>query len=139
MISLLMLVLWISLFKKFSRIVVYCLIIKVRFLSLSSDSSYILSHRFSLVKNFFQVFWSFFSNSFLLGWLSRVSLHILSCQFVYVNTFFTNFYIFFLIPFFIPPLFPIYNISPVIIWKTTWLIGLSVAKYMKCYRMLIHL
>ena len=54
-------------FKKFSRIVVYCLVIKVRLCSLSSDSLFSLSYPLSFVKNFFQVFLRFFQTSFCLA------------------------------------------------------------------------
>ena len=81
-------------FKKFSRIVVYCLVIKVHLCSLSSDSLFILSHPLSFVKNFFQVF-EVFSNLFLLGFLLRVSLYILPCCFLFVKSVFSFFYNFF--------------------------------------------
>ena len=62
--------------------------------SLSSDSSFIISHCFSLVKNFFH-FFEVFSNFILFAFLLRVSLHILPCCFLFVKSVFSFFYIFF--------------------------------------------
>ena len=60
-----MLVLWISLFKKFSRIVVYCLIIKVRCLfSALQQLCYYITLAIRLSRTFF-IFSKFFWTSFL--------------------------------------------------------------------------
>ena len=84
-------------FKKFSRIVVYCLVIKVRLCSLSSDSLFILSHPLSFVKNFFK-FLKFFQTSFCLAFSCEsacIYYHVVFC----LSRVFFHFFTFFSLTF----------------------------------------
>ena len=94
-ISLLMLVLWISLFKKFSRIVVYCLIIKVRPFLCQATARIYYHITFRLSRTFFKFFEVFFRTPFSWPSLTSQLAYNITC-FIRCQYFFYNFLHFFL-------------------------------------------